>query len=288
MARYCSTELKLLGRLNMGNQIFISYSRRDGAFVKRLLDCLHRSSIDPWIDFEDIHGATQWRQEIAVGIQFCHNFVFCISPDSIHSAECLKELEYALTLDKRIIPVVIRNTSYKDVPKNIQEINWIFFDKDFDEGIKSLLETIDSPLGFTFGGRLDSKIEINTEGLVRNFYLYRNRYLIGRFPKEDFREAGLIMIADPYASRTAATLQLIKNRWYVGDGLVKFNKNMTPIEFVASKNGTRVNRRPIPPRNLQPLINGCEVQVSPSTTFTYLELTPQNDDQTGDDSPTWT
>ena len=63
------------------NETFICYARRDAAFVKRLLEALKTTGIDPWIDTEDIPAAAQWRQEVLIGIQFCYNFIYIISPN---------------------------------------------------------------------------------------------------------------------------------------------------------------------------------------------------------------
>lgn len=272
----------------MANEFFISYSRKDKKFVHEIFVRLKQAGIDPWIDFEDLRAATYWRQEIAVGIQYCHNFIFCISPNSVASVECIRELEHALAMDKRIIPVIVQATPVHLIHEGLKEINWISFE-DFEEGFKQLLSVLDSPLGFTFGGRLDSKIEVNYAGTIRNFYLYRNRYLIGRYPQVDGEvnfNAGLIVVGDPYVSRVSATLQFINNRWYLGDGLVTFNKEFTPVEFVRSRNGNQVNGKRQNSRQLYPLIHGDVIRIGPSTTLVYLELRPESEAEEGDNKET--
>ena len=40
---------------------FVSYSRRDSAFVRRLVDALTERDITVWLDEEDIPPAARWR-----------------------------------------------------------------------------------------------------------------------------------------------------------------------------------------------------------------------------------
>ncbi len=276
----------------MANEFFISYSRIDKDFVKKLFDRFKSEQLDPWLDSDDLTPAGFWRQEVMVAIQACNDFLFCISPTSCLSPECSRELEHALALEKRIIPLVVMPTPKDLVHPGLREINWLFFDKEFDAPFKQLLEVLEAPQGFTFGGRLDSKVEINSKGVMKNFYLYRNRYLVGRdfsaLQGDDFA-GGLIKIkADPYVSRIAATLQLINNRWYLGDGLVKFDASHRAIEFVPSRNGKFINGKRQPPRTLYPLIHGDEIRMGQHTSMTYLELRPDDaDGLEGDNKETW-
>jgi hypothetical protein len=169
------------------NETFISYSRKDKEFVRAVIESLKQTGIDLWIDEADIPAAAVWKQEILVGIQFAHNFVYVISPDSVESEYCNLELDYALSLNKRIIPIVARLCN--NIRPAISELNWIFFD-DFNEGIECLLELLDSPLGRTLGNRIDSQIRITDKLGQRTFPLYRNQYRIGRNPSAEFSEAG--------------------------------------------------------------------------------------------------
>ena len=41
--------------------VFISYSRHDGDFVRRLHDALRELGKDPWVDWEDIPATAPWR-----------------------------------------------------------------------------------------------------------------------------------------------------------------------------------------------------------------------------------
>ena len=96
-----------------GTQVFISYSRRDTEFVKKLDESLKQEGLEVWVDWEDIPLSANWMEEIEAGIEGADVFVFVISPDSLASEVCRKELNYAMMRNKRFIPVFIpRNERY--------------------------------------------------------------------------------------------------------------------------------------------------------------------------------
>ena len=48
--------------------VFISYSRTDEAFVRRLVTALGEGGLDVWVDWEDIRKSADWRATIERGI----------------------------------------------------------------------------------------------------------------------------------------------------------------------------------------------------------------------------
>jgi hypothetical protein len=92
------------------SDVFISYSRRDTDFVRRLFDALQGRNLEVWVDWEDIEPTSTWWQEICRGIEATNNFVFVISPDAIASSFYNLELEHARQHRKRIIPLYRRDT----------------------------------------------------------------------------------------------------------------------------------------------------------------------------------
>jgi TIR domain len=128
--------------------VFISYSRRDKAFVQKLVSALEAQKRDVWVDFEDIPFASPWWDEICRGIDSAHAVVFVISPDSLESEVAGLEVNYASQNNKRLIPIVYREAQVQTIPTTISHLNWIYFDKadQFDESVKILLETADTDL----------------------------------------------------------------------------------------------------------------------------------------------
>src|SRR5438093_956899 len=90
------------GGTRTGTDVFISYSRKDGGFAWELHAFLTGRGKDVWIDAEDIPASAPWRDDIAAGIDAAENVVFVVSPDSVASPNCLRELEHAVSRGKRI------------------------------------------------------------------------------------------------------------------------------------------------------------------------------------------
>ncbi|HEY9672748.1 MAG TPA: TIR domain-containing protein [Waterburya sp.] len=274
----------------MANETFLSYSRKDYSFVGLLYKALQQAGINIWIDWEDIAPSSLWRQEICVAIQASKNFVFIISPDSVESEECLKELNHALLLNKRLIPVVSRQVEFSKIPPALREINWIFFTRDFDTALNQLLAVIDAPLGVGFE-RVNNKIILFSGDTEREFILERNYYLIGRNPPGKIQEFGLIFVTDSYMSRCHASLLKRDGQWHIADGFF-YESSGQFISYKESKNGLKIkhdkNSRPLTRHCWVPLANGDEIVLSPVSRLIYRELHTQPQPVEPDDRETVT
>jgi WD40 repeat protein len=130
------------------NDIFISYSRRDKDFTLKLFEALKTAKREVWADWEDIPPGSDWFVEIKEGVEQSQAVLFILSPEWIKSGECAKELEYAVQMGKRLIPVIWQNVDPKDVPLELARINWIFMREgdDFEKGFQLLETTMDTDL----------------------------------------------------------------------------------------------------------------------------------------------
>lgn len=98
---------------NLGDfmaQIFASYSRADRHFVDQFIPLIRsvygNNSI--WFD-EGIYGGANWWEMILDEIGECDLFIYLISNESLKSSYCQAEMQEALRLHKRILPVIVRN-----------------------------------------------------------------------------------------------------------------------------------------------------------------------------------
>lgn len=132
--------------------VFISYSRKDKDFVRKLHTALEESGRDAWIDWENIPLTADWLEEIKVGIEEADSFIYVISPDSVHSDVCAAELGHALECHKRLVPVMHRELveEYDQAALHpaISSHNWLFLrDEDqFEEVFTALTAALDSDL----------------------------------------------------------------------------------------------------------------------------------------------
>lgn len=127
------------------SHIFISYSRKDLVIVEKIIAALNKNNLDIWIDRKDIPKGEELTREIYLGIERADAFLFIVSPDSIQSDWCNKEIDYAIKNGKRILPVVVRNTDRKSIHNDILNRNWLFCrDKhdDFNKAINEICKTI--------------------------------------------------------------------------------------------------------------------------------------------------
>jgi WD40 repeat protein len=131
--------------------LLISYSRRDLAFARRLTAGLEARGKDVWVDLDDIMPSAPWMDEIRVAIAEADSVVVVISPDSVTSEVCRTELQAAVDLNKRLVPVVARPTPIGDVPASLAALNFLDFsaepsDESFEAGITRLINVLDTDL----------------------------------------------------------------------------------------------------------------------------------------------
>ncbi|WNZ45770.1 toll/interleukin-1 receptor domain-containing protein [Leptolyngbya boryana CZ1] len=103
--------------------VFISYSRKDKLFVERLHNALKDQGRETWVDWQDIPLTADWWQEIERGIEGTATFVFILSPDSIASEVCTREINHAVKHNKRLVPIVYREGFGHTHPALARHIN---------------------------------------------------------------------------------------------------------------------------------------------------------------------
>jgi WD40 repeat protein len=125
--------------------VFISYSRSDGDFARKLNDQLQELGKTTWFDQESIAVGEDFNKEIEKGIESCDNFVFIISPRSINSPHCADEVEYAFMLNKRFITILLKPVESKDLHPALAKVQWLDFRKgDFYLHFNELVRVLDT------------------------------------------------------------------------------------------------------------------------------------------------
>ena len=103
-------------------EIFTSYSHCDARFVKPLIQYLLPTGSSVFLDKEAIIPGKKWALVISEAIEGCRvMYVFWCS-HSASSLEVQKEYEYAISLNKDIVPVLLDN---KPLPISLKEYQWI-------------------------------------------------------------------------------------------------------------------------------------------------------------------
>jgi WD40 repeat protein len=129
-------------------KVFISYSRRDSAIARKIVDALKSREMDSWVDWEDIPPTADWLDQIHAGIEETDAFLFLISLDSLISQFCRDEFEYAAKNNKRLIPVIVRDVDPNQVPPVLGRHQWILFrpEDDFEKSFQRLETAIEIDL----------------------------------------------------------------------------------------------------------------------------------------------
>jgi hypothetical protein len=101
----------------MAGQVFISYSRKDDAVMRRIVGYLRKRGIIVWVDNEKlVPGTPIWEVEIEKAIRRAGAIVVLLSPDSNISPWVRREISYAEDNGKRIFPILIAGDERSTVP----------------------------------------------------------------------------------------------------------------------------------------------------------------------------
>jgi tetratricopeptide (TPR) repeat protein len=134
----------------LGSEVFISYSRNDGDFARKLNNELQLIGKTTWFDQESIATGANFQKEIYRGIENSDNLLFVISPKSITSSFCEDEVSYAASLNKRFVSILLEPLDTETMEKfktlpSLSEVQWIdFYKQEFTKAFYELLTTLDT------------------------------------------------------------------------------------------------------------------------------------------------
>ncbi len=119
-------------------RLFISYARVDKPYCQQIVDILDIH--DVWYDHR-LHAGQKWWEEILGRLSWSDGLVYLLSPDSVSSEYCRKELAIAEKLGKHIFPVLIHRSTI--IPETIRNIQYADLSNGLDaKGVKLLLNAI--------------------------------------------------------------------------------------------------------------------------------------------------
>lgn len=89
--------------------IFVSYAHKDSAEVYSTIEKLTSLGYRIWYD-EGIKPGVEWPEYIAEHLDKCSLFLMFISPNSMESANCRREINFALSRSKKFLCIVLKKT----------------------------------------------------------------------------------------------------------------------------------------------------------------------------------
>ncbi len=245
--------------------IFISYSRKDSAVARKLMQEFKTINLDVWVDWEDIPPAVGWLDQILQGIERADAFMFLVSPDSAISEVCKVEVEHARKNHKRIIPVLVRDVDPKIVVPTIRDLNWIYLREqdDFKTGLEKVTIAIAIDIEWVQEHRrlqvraLEWDRKKDPSLLLRGGDLRRARQMIASAEKNDPKPSDLqkmfieysqkdenrkttLWISAAFAIITMAVLSMLAvSQWRLAAANEKLAQEQ---RFLADKNAELANR----------------------------------------------
>ncbi len=96
--------------------VFVSYAHEDANAVYPEMKWLHDQGFNVWYD-EGISPGTVWRNELADSIMGAGLFLFFVTPRSVISGNCEKEVNFAIDHD---IPVLTVHLEETDLPSGME------------------------------------------------------------------------------------------------------------------------------------------------------------------------
>jgi hypothetical protein len=126
------------------HDVFVSYSSRDGAFVRALVADLKKAGLQVWHDEARLVGGDPLLEKVNDAIGQAGAVLVVLSEDSIRSRWVLKEIELASsreisTPSFRIIPVLLGPV---ETPSLLSGKVQISFDPDYLAGLEKLLQAL--------------------------------------------------------------------------------------------------------------------------------------------------
>jgi hypothetical protein len=100
-------------------EIFISYSRKDRDLVVAFRALLQAQNILTWLDEHGIDVGDDWRADIEKAIQDCSVLLLLLSRNTTESRVVPKEVQYALSRGKTILPIYLEEPSAVEPPAGI-------------------------------------------------------------------------------------------------------------------------------------------------------------------------
>jgi hypothetical protein len=122
------------------SQVFISYSRKDLAFVTRLARDLQDAGLTVWYDVSGLDVGIRWEREIENAIRQSQYFIIILSPSSVDSEWIEREFMYACERKLRILPIVFKQCNIRMLYINLHQIN--MRGKNYQKNFAALLKAL--------------------------------------------------------------------------------------------------------------------------------------------------
>ena len=130
-------------------RIFLSYSRKNSAFVDELIISLESYGYEILLDRQDLFPGEQWEPRLRKFIADADTTVCVVSSDWVASDQCVRELRIALEHGRRVIPVVVDPVVPQQMPPEIARLQLVFFigpGRSYARGVADLVNALQTDI----------------------------------------------------------------------------------------------------------------------------------------------
>ncbi|QUM89686.1 toll/interleukin-1 receptor domain-containing protein [Moritella sp. 36] len=118
-------------------KVYISYSFRDSELVDLICSDLERIQVEVLLDKHELIVGDDINKKLNSLVEASDYIIYINSHNSLGSDWAKKELQNALSLDKKILPVVLDD---EPLPNEIKHLMYADFRNDPKEGLRSLIK----------------------------------------------------------------------------------------------------------------------------------------------------
>jgi hypothetical protein len=144
---------------NLQTDVFIASAQKESTeSIMTREQIIYRLSLygyTSWTHVNDLNSSVDFNKAIKKGVEGADNLIFLITKESLTSEYCIEEVKYAISLNKRIIPLRLEEINESEFPAILKNIQYIDFtdnvkntavsknDKtDFDKDIDDILQIL--------------------------------------------------------------------------------------------------------------------------------------------------
>lgn len=112
------------GQVEWAHDVFISYSRKDGAWARRVYADLRSNGLLVWMDDQLTPGTPSWQTALEKAIRAAGCVVVLLSPAAKASEWLEREINFAQTHHRPIVPLLVVGDEKSSIPLALSNIQW--------------------------------------------------------------------------------------------------------------------------------------------------------------------
>ena len=115
-------------------QVFLAYADEDlslplGRTSTSAIEAVRQLLLGAGFSVWDRHchgsAATDLETAVSRATEACDNYIFLLSANAIHNALCLQGLLFALSMNKRIVPILLHSIDVEHLPDPLRTMTWL-------------------------------------------------------------------------------------------------------------------------------------------------------------------